>query len=82
MLQNLIVAVIVIAAALFATWRLAGAGTRLRWLESFAARLDGSGRFAALLQRRIAQKRAALLAATGCGACGVAKQKEHPPTFG
>ena len=68
MLQNFIVAVIVIAAALFATWRLAGAGARLRWLEAVAARLDGSGRVAALLQRQVAKRRAAATA-SGCGAC-------------
>ena len=81
MLQNLAVAVIVIAAALFATWRLAGAATRLRWLESLAARVGGSGRIAARLQRQIAQRRAALLAATGCGACSAATRKD-PPGFG
>ena len=81
MLQNLLVASIVIAAALFATWRLAGAGTRLRWLESLAARSGGSGRLAALLQRQIARRRAAL-AVSACGACGTANQKGHPPTFG
>lgn len=68
MLQNFIVALIVVAAALYAAWRLAGAAARLRWLEALARRVGTSGPVAALLQRQLARRRAAL-AISGCGAC-------------
>lgn len=82
MLQNLTVGLIVIAAALFVTWRLAGAGTRLHWLESLGTRFTGSGKLSRLLQGQIARRRAAMLAATGCSACSAATQKEHQPLLG
>jgi len=56
MWQNLIVAIIVLAATLSAAWKLAPARVRLRVLQ----RLPGG---------RLIARRTATMLATGCGAC-------------
>ncbi len=66
MIQQALVGVIVVAAALFAAWRLPGTATRLRyarWLKR-----AGLQRFGGWLESR--QLRA--IAAGGCAACGSA----------
>ena len=66
-MQQLIVILIVAAAALSAAWRMAGVATRLRLLETLARRL-GPGRAGAGFARRAQREREALLGA-GCGGC-------------
>jgi hypothetical protein len=71
-MQQLIVALIVVAAALFATWRLLGAAVRLKVLAWALERVPAASGLARLLQRLQQQQRAALLGA-GCGQCSKAK---------
>ena len=66
-MQQLIVILIVMAAALSAAWRLAGVATRLKLLEQLACRA-GNGWVGAWLTRRVQRERAAMLGA-GCGGC-------------
>jgi hypothetical protein len=67
MLQQLLVAVIVFAAACYAVWRLPGTATRLKMAEGLARVLPGAaGRWFA----RLATRQRAALVAGGCGACG------------
>jgi hypothetical protein len=66
-LQQLVVILIVVAAALSAAWRLAGVASRLKLLERLA-RSAGNGRVGAWLTRRAQRQREALLRA-GCGGC-------------
>jgi len=69
MLQQILVIVIVAAAAIFAAWRLPGTSTRLK----YAAGLKRVGfiRFGAWLEARLMRG----VAAGGCNACGVATRK-------
>ena len=69
-MQQLVVILIVAAAALSAAWRLAGVATRLKWLEALA-RHSGTGRVAAWLEQRAQRQRVALLG-SGCGSCPAA----------
>lgn len=71
-MQQVLVALIVIAAAWFATWRLLGAATRLKVLAWSLQRVPAASSLARLLQRLQQQQRAALLGA-GCGQCSKAK---------
>jgi len=66
-MQQLIVILIVVAAALSAAWRLAGVASRLKLLERLA-RGAGKGWVGAWLTRRAQVAREALLGA-GCGGC-------------
>ena len=73
MVQNVLVALIVIAAALIAAWRLPGAATRLRYAR--ALQRMGLRRLGERLERR---QRAAM-AAGGCAACsGATSASVHP----
>ena len=66
MTQNIIVALIVLAAALSAAWRWMPAG----WRRSAAHKLAAGGRRAGLVDPARAEQLAASLAKTsGCGAC-------------
>jgi hypothetical protein len=68
-IQQVIVVVLVVAAALFAVWRLPGEATRLRWLVFLGQCLPESGRLSALMQRQIRLRRIAI-GGSGCGTCG------------
>ena len=87
MTQNIIVALIVIAAALSAAWRWMPAG----WRRSAAHKLAAGSRRAGLVDQARAEQLAASLAKTSgcgacdsCGACGKAdvKPTDTPPTAG
>ncbi|RYY60451.1 MAG: hypothetical protein EOO24_59775 [Comamonadaceae bacterium] len=66
MTQNIIVALIVIAAALSAAWRLMPAG----WRRSAAHKLAAGSRRAGLVDEARAEQLAASLAkSSGCGSC-------------
>ncbi|RYY98776.1 MAG: hypothetical protein EOO24_18095 [Comamonadaceae bacterium] len=87
MTQNIIVALIVIAAALSAAWRWMPAG----WRRSAARRLAAGGRRAGLVAPERAEQLAASLARSSgcgacdsCGACGKADARpgDTPPTAG
>jgi hypothetical protein len=73
--QQIAVIVIVIAAALFAVWRLPGTATRLRYVA--ALKRIGLGAPARWLERRVLRS----IAKGGCAACGSGTQKTvHGPT--
>ena len=76
-MQQLLVAVIVVAAALFAAWRLLGAALRLRLLGWALRRAPAGSGLALLLQRRVQQQRSALLGA-GCGQCSQHRSNGPP----
>jgi hypothetical protein len=69
LLQQLIVVLVVVAAAVFASWRLMPASMRLRWLDRLGNALgpvqsDGGG----VLQRWIGRRRERLTG-SGCAGC-------------
>ena len=61
--QQILVAVLVLACALYSTWRLLGARTRLTLLEALARRPGFAG------ARWLARWRARAAMAPGCGGC-------------
>jgi hypothetical protein len=65
LIQQLIVALLVVGAASFAAWRLASAPTKLHLLEWLTRRVGDSGRVAEWLQTQLRTRRLA----TGCDAC-------------
>ena len=67
MLEQLLVGLIVVAAAAYAVWRLPGTATRLKMAEGLARLLPGAAgqRFG-----KVAARQRALLTGGGCGACG------------
>ena len=67
MLQQLLVGLIVVAAALYAVWRLPGTAMRLKMAEAMARRLPGA---LGTWSGKLAARQRALLAGGGCGACG------------
>ena len=67
MLQQVLVAVIVFAAACYAVWRLPGTATRLKMADGLARLLPGA---AGQWFGKIAARQRALLTGGGCGACG------------
>ncbi len=67
-MQEVAVIVIVIAAALFAVWRLPGTPTRLRYIAGL--RKIGLSAPAAWLERRVLRS----IAKGGCAACGTGTQ--------
>lgn len=73
-MQDVAVAVLVIAAALFAVWRLPGTPTRLRYIAGL--KKIGLGGLAAWLERRVLRS----IAKGGCAACGTGTQSTvHGP---
>jgi hypothetical protein len=70
-MQNVLVTVCVVVAAVYAVWSLAGAGTRLRFVEFALRRLP-------LLHRPLDALRARLLAVSGCKACSSHKSSVPP----
>jgi hypothetical protein len=66
--QNVLVALIVVAAAVSAAWRLVSAQTRLRGLEGLL-RLTGERGLLARALRHLANTQRAALQAAGCGGC-------------
>jgi hypothetical protein len=69
--QSLAVAVLVAASAVFATWRLMPARTKLRWLDSLKPDTSHAvGRWVARLRNSVAEE-----LAHGCGACSKSSQK-------
>lgn len=76
-MQQLLVGVIVITAALFAAWRLLGTALRLKGLAWALERVPAASSLARLLQRLVQQQRAALLGA-GCGQCS--QHRSNGPT--
>ena len=78
MVQTLVVAVLVIASAVFAAWRLAPARTRLRLLDSLKPDTShATGRWLARLRRGVAEE-----LAHGCSACSKPSDhvQKHAPT--
>lgn len=74
--QNLVVAVIVLAAALVAAWRLPGAATRLRYARGL--KKMGLRRLGERLERR----QLAAMSAGGCAACGSGSAARRPSPRG
>ena len=68
MLQQVLVVLIVIFAALFAAWRLVGLATRLRAVLALQRLLRDGSAVHRLLERKAQTLRAAMLGG-GCGAC-------------
>ena len=71
-MQQLLVAVIVIAAVLSAAWRLMGVAARIKLVSRAVQWAPPESAIARLLQRTLQQQRVALLGA-GCGQCSKAK---------
>jgi hypothetical protein len=69
LLQWLIVVPLVVAAALFAAWRLLGASLRLRALSGLLAVLPRSGSWPWGQLRAAVGRRVSLESAGGCAAC-------------
>lgn len=67
--QQIAVALIVIAATLFAIWRLPGTATRLRYVALL--KRTGLGAPARFLERRVLRS----IAKGGCAACGSGTQQ-------
>ena len=72
-LQQFIVIAVVIAAALFAAWRLVTVRIRLSWVEVVARHVPPATAVGRWLQRLAERQRAALGA--GCAACGAAGER-------
>lgn len=70
-MQNLLVALIVTAAALFAVWRLPGNATRLRY-AAWLKKLGGGGGILHALGLRLEARVMRAMAASGCANCGSA----------
>lgn len=70
-MQDVLVTVCVVAAAVYAVWSLAGADTRLRFVEFALPRVPW-------LHRPLQALRARLLAASGCKACASHKSSVPP----
>jgi hypothetical protein len=68
MLQQGLVVLIVVFAALFAAWRLVGMATRLRAVQALQRLLPVGSAVHRLLERKAQTLRAAMLGG-GCGAC-------------
>ena len=66
--QNVLVALIVVAAAVSAAWRLVSVQTRLRCLQSLL-RLTGERGLLARALLHLANTQRAALQAAGCGGC-------------
>jgi hypothetical protein len=75
LLQQILVAVIVVAAALSAAWRLAGLATRLRLLDALAR--GGVGVLARWAAAKAAGLRSAGGGCAGCAAGSVAGSAAH-----
>lgn len=71
-MQQVLVAVIVVAAVLFAAWRLMGGAARIKLVSRAVQWAPPESGIARLLQRTLQQQRVALLGA-GCGQCSKAK---------
>lgn len=74
--QQLLVGLIVAAAALFALWRLPGAATRLRYVAALKRLSRGRGPLAQLARRLEARERRD---ASACSGCSAAESHLPPP---
>jgi hypothetical protein len=78
MLQQALVILIVIAAALFAAWRLPGAATRLRYAHVLQ-RVGGARNPLRRLGDWLAARELRAMAAGGCAACSARDIHGKPP---
>ena len=76
-MQQLLVGVLVVLAAVFSAWRLMGAVARLR-LVNWAQRQVGTGTLWHALLQRMAQQQREALAGAGCGQCS--QRRSSGPT--
>lgn len=77
MIQHLIVTLVVLAAAVYAAWRLPGSATRLRWAHALQ-RVGGARNPVHRLGDWLAARELRAIAAGGCSACG-ARDVHKPP---